>query len=186
MAEHFFIFTGSGVIHGPVNMTDRDGDVVNMATWYGEMYYRMASDFAAVLWNRAGIKITPAGLIHEYCECNEPPNVFEEGFIREGKENREHILRMKSHFRRKVLDFAFPARTCKSDLDREMEAWKPNLFDGGAGMKYTITYAAMGGLTIEADSEEAARAGFENRLDEAMDELRRNSIEITGVFAEED
>ena len=53
-------------------------------------------------------------------------------------------------------------------------------------MKYTITYAATGGLTIKADSEEAARAKFENRLDEAMDELRHNSIEITGVFVEDD
>ena len=51
-------------------------------------------------------------------------------------------------------------------------------------MKYVITYAATGGLTIEADTEEAARAEFENRLDEALEELRQNSIEITGVFAE--
>ena len=42
-------------------------------------------------------------------------------------------------------------------------------------MKYTITYAATGGLTVEAPSE-----------DEAMDELRHNSIEITSVFVEED
>ena len=124
MAGHFFAFTGNGVIHGSVNMEDRDGNIVNMATWYAEMYYRMASDFAAVLWNRAGIKISPVGLIKEYCSCQEPSNSFENVLVEQGKETREHVLKLKSHFRREVLRFAFPARTCKSDLDREMEAWE--------------------------------------------------------------
>ena len=53
-------------------------------------------------------------------------------------------------------------------------------------MRYTITYAATGGMTIEADSEEAALAEFEERLQEAMDDLTRNDIDITGVYEEGD
>ena len=53
-------------------------------------------------------------------------------------------------------------------------------------MRYTITYAATGGMTIEADSEEDACAKFEERLQEAMDDLTRNDIDITGVCEEGD
>ena len=53
-------------------------------------------------------------------------------------------------------------------------------------MRYTITYAATGGMTIEADSEEAALAEFEEHLQEAMDDLTRNDIDITGVYEEGD
>ena len=53
-------------------------------------------------------------------------------------------------------------------------------------MRYTITYAATGGMTIEADSEEDARVKFEERLQEAMDDLTRNDIDITGVYEEGD
>ena len=47
---------------------------------------------------------------------------------------------------------------------------------------FTVCFQATGGLDIEAESEDAARAEFENRLQEAMDERRQNSIEITEVF----
>ena len=50
--------------------------------------------------------------------------------------------------------------------------------------KYTVCYKATGSLEIEAESEEAARAEFENLLQDAMDELRHNSLEITEVFHE--
>lgn len=53
-------------------------------------------------------------------------------------------------------------------------------------MKYTITYAATGGMTVEAESEEEARAKFEECLQEAMDDLTRNDIDITGVYEEGD
>ena len=53
-------------------------------------------------------------------------------------------------------------------------------------MRYIITFAATGGMTIEADSEEDARAKFDERLQEAVDELTRNGIDITGVYEEGD
>ena len=54
-------------------------------------------------------------------------------------------------------------------------------------MKYTVTYAATGGLTVEATSEdEAIRLFWNKRRDDALEELTRNDIEITDVFAEED
>ena len=49
-------------------------------------------------------------------------------------------------------------------------------------MKYTVCYKATGSLEIEAESEDAARAEFENLLQDAMDELRHNSLEITEIF----
>lgn len=50
--------------------------------------------------------------------------------------------------------------------------------------KYTVCYKATGSLEIEAESEDAARAEFENLLQYAMDEFQHNSLEITEIFEE--
>ena len=48
--------------------------------------------------------------------------------------------------------------------------------------KYMVCYKATGSLEIEAESENAARAEFENLLQDAMDELRHSSLEITEIL----
>lgn len=71
------------------------------------------------------------------------------------------------------------------DVNKRPEEAAPSPADEteNSGKKvFTVCYQATGGLDIEAESEDAARAEFENRLQEAMDELRQNSIEITEVF----
>ena len=48
--------------------------------------------------------------------------------------------------------------------------------------KFLITFRSSGALTVEADSEETARAIFENNMREkAAEELKLNGIDITEV-----
>lgn len=55
-------------------------------------------------------------------------------------------------------------------------------------MKYLITFAATGGMTIEADSKEKALEIF-NQADnqkKAAQELASNGIDVTDISEEED
>ncbi len=53
--------------------------------------------------------------------------------------------------------------------------------------KFTITFAATGGIDIYANSEEEAKEKFDamDRKD-LLDELETNGIEMTDCFVEED
>lgn len=52
--------------------------------------------------------------------------------------------------------------------------------------KFTITFAATGGVEIEAETEEEAIAQFDKMTDsDLMEELNQNGIEMTEIFEEE-
>ena len=52
--------------------------------------------------------------------------------------------------------------------------------------KYTVTYILMGGITVEAGSDEDARDEFYEHTDEVINNLAPHEIEITGVYEEGD
>ena len=53
--------------------------------------------------------------------------------------------------------------------------------------EFTITFAATGGVTIEAENEDEAIARFNEMSDSALfEELTQNGIEMTEIFEEED
>lgn len=54
-------------------------------------------------------------------------------------------------------------------------------------MKYNITFASTGGMTIEANSENEAMEIFENEMQETAEhELHLNGIDITEISELED
>lgn len=98
----------------PTYMLDREGRALDMGTWYNEMFRRMACDFAAVLTNRAGIFVDADTVINQYAKYQGGLSVFEEVLASEGAD-REELLR--SPFREKILQFAFPGRDCGAECD---------------------------------------------------------------------
>lgn len=53
--------------------------------------------------------------------------------------------------------------------------------------KFTITFAATGGVEIEAETEEEAIAQFDKMSDsDLMEELNQNGIEMTEIFCRGD
>ena len=50
-------------------------------------------------------------------------------------------------------------------------------------MKYDPTFMGTGGLTIEAGSEEEARAKFDELQDLVCKEILANGIDLTGIQA---
>ena len=51
---------------------------------------------------------------------------------------------------------------------------------------YIVCFKATGGLEIVAESEDEARAKFDGRLQDALEELWHNDIEVTEIFENSD
>ena len=54
------------------------------------------------------------------------------------------------------------------------------------GKTYIVCFKATGGLEIVAESEDDARAKFDDRLQDALEELWHNDIEVTEIFENND
>ena len=71
------------------------------------------------------------------------------------------------------------------DVHQEPQEYDP-VQKPQCGKTYIVCFKATGGLEIAAESEDDARAKFDNRLQDALDELWHNDIEVTEIFESND